>query len=378
MKTHMDLKQLGPRFAVLDRHLVSVFANREELAARVAAEKIPTRQEIVRPKVEKSRLRVVRKLAHQLGLDPDIYGSVFAILIGESCKLQTVLYQRADKTKRKTAEPTDDAELQQFYRKNLLALTKGVAATYDEQYDRAYFATHAYVEYEMGLVEREVAQLRHQEVVLDLGCATGRMTMALAGRFNKAIGYDISPHMLQVARKRATQQGITNVTYERVDLEGALPLSNASVSFVIMNMGTASDVRNLEGLLKEVRRVLRPGGRFLFSFYNREALIYAWDFLPWPVGLAAEINLALNCLEVHKRGTILSIYAHPYTVEDAAELFQKGMSPTEVSTYPTISAILPHDLLHMNPDAQKQVTAIDKTLAASNKGAYIVVTGVRN
>lgn len=378
MKTSLDLKELGTRFGVLDRHVVAVIKNRMDLAERVAAHKIRTRQPIVRLDIEDARMRAMQEHAVALGMNPFFIASLAYAIIGESCKLQTVLYQQAEATNSDFSEPHNEEGLRQFYRNNLLALTDSIAETYDEQYDGAYYATHDYIGYEYEIIEREVSSLSDLDTILDLGCATGRMTIALASKFKKAIGYDLCPHMLRVARRKVSEQGITNVTYEEIDLEGLLPLPDASVSFVVMNMGTASDVRNLSGLMKEVRRVLQRGGKFMFSFYNREALVYAWDFLPWPVGLAAEINVALNCLEVHKQGTILSVYARPYTVEEAAELFPKGMSATEVSTYPTISAILPHDLLHKKLEAQKNVAALDKTLATSNKGAYIVVTGVRN
>lgn len=378
IKTGLDLTELAPRFRILDQLFVSLMKNRLNLAARVAAYKILHNDRIVRREVEVARLEKMCEQAVELGMDKNFMISLGYPIIGESCKVQIELYQAAAEAVKKFVEPTTDGELHEFYRANLLALTGLVAETYDEKYDSAHYATHDYIGYELETIEREVSSLTNLDTVLDLGCATGRMTLALASRFKKAIGYDLCPHMLQVARKKADEKAVANVTYEEVDLEGTLPLSDASVSFVVMNMGTASDVRNLEGLMREVRRVLQRGGKFMFSFYNKEALVYAWDFLPWPVGLVAEINTTLHCLEVNIKGTLLSIYARPYSVEEVEEFIPHGMSATEVSTYPTISAILPHDMLHDNPLAKENVAELDKALASSNKGAYIVVTGVRN
>ncbi len=378
IKTGLDLTELAPRFRILDQLFVSLMKNRLNLATRVAAYKILHNDRIVRREVEVARLEKMCEQAVELGMDKNFMISLGYPIIGESCKVQIELYQAAAEAVKKFVEPTTDEELHEFYRANLLALTGLVAETYDEKYDSAHYATHDYIGYELENIESEVSSLTDLDTVLDLGCATGRMTLALASRFKKAIGYDLSPHMLQLARKKADEKGVVNVTYEEVDLEGPLPLPDASVSFVVMNMGTASDVRNLEGLMREVRRVLQRGGKFMFSFYNKEALVYAWDFLPWPVGLVAEINTTLHCLEVNIKGTLLSIYARPYTVEEIDGLIPHGMSATEVSTYPTISAILPHDMLHDNPLAKENVAELDKALASSNKGAYIVVTGVRN
>jgi|GEM_PF-3613927 len=54
----------------------------------------------------------------------------------------------------------------------------------------------------------------------------------------------------------------------------------------------ASDMRGIGKVIDETIRVLKPGGRFFFSFYNRDALVYRWEFLPWEAGLAADNALA--------------------------------------------------------------------------------------
>ena len=377
MKTRLDLKELGGRFATLDRHLVSVIKSRMALAERVAAHKISTREKIVRLGIEEARLIAFQDAARELGMNPHFATALAYTIIGESCKLQIELYQEAEKSTAVFAEPDDENGLRQFYRQNLLELAEHAAQTYDEQYDRAYYATHAYLKYESNMMQQGLSGIPHRGTALDLGCATGRIALSLASEFDRAVGYDISPHMLSVARSKAAQGDVRNVSFEEVDLEQELPLPDASISCVIMNLGTGSDVHNIATLLKEVRRVLEREGRFLFSFYNREALIYAWDFLPWPVGLAAEINVPLNCLEVHRKDKIFSIHARPYTVDEVTEMFPKGLSPTEISTYPTVSPVLPHELLSGNDNAQAVVAAMDRELTLSNRGAYIVVTGIR-
>jgi len=44
-------------------------------------------------------------------------------------------------------------------------------------------------------------------------------------------------------------------------------------------------------------------------------------------------------------------------------------------TYPTVSAILPHELFINQPDVQESVIAIDEALVDSSMGAYIIVSG---
>ena len=164
-------------------------------------------------------------------------------------------------------------------------------------------------------------------------------------------------------------------SFSEIDVENGIPVGDATASFVVMNLGTASDVRDIKLVIKETLRVLEPGGRFFFSFYNRDALLYRWEFLPWPVGLVASINLYKHCLEVHSRDEVLSVYARPYTAIEVETLFREAGVAISLSTYPTMSSILPNDLFEGQPDIQEAVTALDGNLSTSSMGAYIIATG---
>ena len=81
---------------------------------------------------------------------------------------------------------------------------------------------------------------------LDIGCGTGRYSMALAAHFNaRVIAVDPSEKMLAEARKKATER----VRYERASAE-SLPLPDASIDMVFMSRsltGTSSRVRLWQG-----------------------------------------------------------------------------------------------------------------------------------
>jgi SAM-dependent methyltransferase len=97
--------------------------------------------------------------------------------------------------------------------------------------------------------------------VLDLGCGTGRHTLALTRAGARVTALDQSPEML--ARARAKLDGCP-VTWLLHALPEPLPL--AADAFVLAVLGLiAEHVRNLAGLLGEVARVLRPGGHCLLS-----------------------------------------------------------------------------------------------------------------
>ena len=125
----------------------------------------------------------------------------------------------------------------------------------------------AAVEASLGCgVPTAVAGLHEGETVLDLGSGAGADVLISARRVGptgKAIGLDMTDEMLELARANAAAAGVENVEFVKGYIE-ELPLADASVDVVISNC-----VINLSAdkpaVLREVARVLRPGGRFAVS-----------------------------------------------------------------------------------------------------------------
>jgi SAM-dependent methyltransferase len=115
-------------------------------------------------------------------------------------------------------------------------------------------------------VPTAVADLSDGETVLDLGSGAGADVLISARRVGptgRAIGLDMTDEMLELARSNARQAGLENVEFHKGYIE-QIPLPDASVDAVISNC-----VLNLSAdkprVLREVARVLRPGGRFAVS-----------------------------------------------------------------------------------------------------------------
>ncbi len=111
-----------------------------------------------------------------------------------------------------------------------------------------------------------VAELHEGETVLDLGSGGGIDVLLSAKRVGptgKAHGLDMTDEMLALARQNARKAGVENVEFHKGYIE-EIPLADASVNVVISNC-----VINLSAdkgkVLREVARVLRPGGRFAVS-----------------------------------------------------------------------------------------------------------------
>lgn len=104
------------------------------------------------------------------------------------------------------------------------------------------------------------------ETVLDLGCGAGLdlyLYVRAVGPMGSCYGVDISEAMVAKARKNMQRLGITNVEI-LVGHSDNIPLPDASVDIVASNgIYNLSPVK--EPVMREVFRVLRPGGRTIFS-----------------------------------------------------------------------------------------------------------------
>ena len=99
--------------------------------------------------------------------------------------------------------------------------------------------------------------------VLDLGCGSGVDAMIaaqLVGSSGRVIGLDMTREMVSKARRACVERRLTNVEV-REGMSDQLDLPDDSVDVVISN-GVINLCLDKERVLREVYRVLRPGGRF--------------------------------------------------------------------------------------------------------------------
>ena len=105
--------------------------------------------------------------------------------------------------------------------------------------------------------------------VLDLGCGGGFMAEALARKGARVVGIDPSAPAVEAARKHARAEGLS-IDY-RVGSGEHVPLESATADCVVC-VDVLEHVESVERVLDEVRRVLKPGGIFLFDTINRTPL----------------------------------------------------------------------------------------------------------
>jgi len=123
----------------------------------------------------------------------------------------------------------------------------------------------------------EKAGLRAGEQVLDVAAGTGVLSLAAAGRGAEVLATDFSPGMIDKLRAKIRHGGVDGITAEVMDGQAlALPEGRFDVAF--SNFGMIFFPDPYRGL-REMRRVLRPGGRVAVSAWSAPQRIEFLDVL---------------------------------------------------------------------------------------------------
>jgi ubiquinone/menaquinone biosynthesis C-methylase UbiE len=134
-----------------------------------------------------------------------------------------------------------------------------VASSYDRFYETPY--GKALDEIEKKVIRTHLKNIPHKEM-LELGCGTGHWTEYFASLGYKVTGTDISEAMLKIAETK----NIKNSVFLKED---ATALTFPDNSFpVVVSITMLEFVENSKMVLKEIRRVLKPGGHLVLGCLN--------------------------------------------------------------------------------------------------------------
>jgi ubiquinone/menaquinone biosynthesis C-methylase UbiE len=141
------------------------------------------------------------------------------------------------------------------------------ARHYDDRRARGY---HKLIDNQAAALVKRVGE---GKTVLEVGCGTGLILERVAAFARRAEGVDVSPGMVEHARRRGLNVGVADAT--------ALPYPDAAFD-VAFSFKVLAHVAKFDEALAEMLRVVKPGGHIVFDIYNRHSLRYAMKRLFGP------------------------------------------------------------------------------------------------
>lgn len=183
------------------------------------------------------------------------------------------------------------------------------------------------------------ASLKPGEVVVDLGSGGGLDVFLAAqkvGPTGKAIGIDMTPEMIERARKNAKEGKITNVEFHLASID-KIPLPDASVDCVISNcvINLAPDKN---AVFKEIARILKPGGRLAVSDIALKQTL--------PSELASDVAAYVGCIagaipiEDYHQGLLDAGFHHVQVIDSKKDLnaYSKVENQSACCSPPTVKS----------------------------------------
>lgn len=124
------------------------------------------------------------------------------------------------------------------------------------------------------------------KLVLEVGCGSAMCSRWLVGQGARPVAFDVSSGMLRHARQGETK------TRRQVDLVQAdaqvMPFRGDSFDLAFSAFGAVPFVADSAGVMREVARVLKPGGRWVFAVSHPIRWVFPDD--PGPDGLTARMS----------------------------------------------------------------------------------------
>ena len=175
------------------------------------------------------------------------------------------------------------------------------------------------------------------KTVLDLGCGSGVLSCCFAKQGAQVTGIDLTETGVTLAKRNARAQGL-DVTVARMNAE---EMAFASNSFdYVFSWGVLHHTKDMSVALREVNRILKPGGEGLMMVYHRNSIVYYLHGLFW-------LLFRGKILSGHNFESVQDFYTDGYyhhyltTRELAGRLQDAGLTPIRAHITQYQKKILP-------------------------------------
>jgi ubiquinone/menaquinone biosynthesis C-methylase UbiE len=116
----------------------------------------------------------------------------------------------------------------------------------------------------VGPAAERLLAVRAGERVLDVACGSGQMARRLEALGAQVVATDFSAALIAKAKARTPESKIDYRVVDATDEDALMLLGAASFDAVVCNMAL-QDIADIEPLFRAVKRLLRAGGRFVFT-----------------------------------------------------------------------------------------------------------------
>jgi ubiquinone/menaquinone biosynthesis C-methylase UbiE len=143
------------------------------------------------------------------------------------------------------------------------------------------------------------------DAIVDLGAGTGYFSIS-AAQMTQAFVYavDVEPKMIEVLKKRATENGLSNV-HSTIGVIEDVPLQDSVADVAIASM-VLHEVEPLSKGIQEIHRILKTGGRLL---------CIDWEPIESPMGPPLEVRVSSSDMEKALNGSGFTIVKRRFPAE---------------------------------------------------------------
>jgi ubiquinone/menaquinone biosynthesis C-methylase UbiE len=174
--------------------------------------------------------------------------------------------------------------------------------------------------------------------ILEIGCGSGIDSLEFARCGARVVSLDFTEAAARLTKELSREAGF-QVDVFRADAKN---LIFADESFdCVYSYGVLHHIPDIEQVLVEIHRVLKPGGKIMVMLYNRDSLLYAYSII-YLHGIKGHLLLDGSCTEEelvsrYSERNEGCPYTKAYSKEEARELFKRWFDEVEVSVhYPVI------------------------------------------
>jgi len=154
-------------------------------------------------------------------------------------------------------------------RASILRFYEDLARDYDRRFNNPR------LNYMRNVEKKIILESLKPGLILDIGCGTGEQSLFLAKRGYQVVGVDISREMLARANESAKDAKLQDNLSLVIASAEALPFRDKSFEGLISIFGVFNHIPRAEHAFRETHRVLKRGGRAIFTVVNR------WNLTWW-------------------------------------------------------------------------------------------------